>query len=146
MWARVYRPRVLVYGSVLGAIVVAMAAALWTRVPVKVDVIRDRTSIAREVEGDRIENVYRLQAMNTLERTVVLELRATGAAELGALEVLSDLDPVVLDPLVTRSFTVRVRVKQGPDRGSRPITFILQPAPRDGASFQIREKSRFLVP
>jgi polyferredoxin len=146
MWARVARPRVMVYGAVLVAITAAMLTALWTRVPVKVDVIRDRTSIAREVEGERIENVYRLQAMNTLERPVVLKLSAQGDAALGELEVLSDLEPVVLEPLVTRSFTVRVRAKQGPQRGSRPMEFLLQPAPGETASFKIREKSRFLVP
>ena len=42
--ARVTRPRVLVYCSILGAIVVAAAASLWMRVPLKVDVIRDRAS------------------------------------------------------------------------------------------------------
>ncbi len=42
MWRRVFRPRVLVYGALLGAIVVGLVAALLLRVPLKVDVIRDR--------------------------------------------------------------------------------------------------------
>jgi cytochrome c oxidase accessory protein FixG len=146
IWARVARPRVLVYGSILAAIVVAAMAALLQRAPVKVDVIRDRSSIAREVEGDRIENVYRLQVMNTLERPVVLFLEARGEESLGALEVLADLDPVVLEPLAMRSVSVRLRAKQGASRGAKPIEFRIYTAGRDSPTLDLREKSRFLVP
>ncbi len=37
------------------------------RVPLKVDVIRDRGAMVREVEDGELENVYRLQVMNATE-------------------------------------------------------------------------------
>ena len=52
----VLRPRVLVYSAILGAVVVAMLVSLTLRTPFKVDVVRDRGSLARIVSGGRIEN------------------------------------------------------------------------------------------
>src|SRR5262249_22718057 len=50
MIARVLRPRVLVYGTVLIAIATAFAIGLAQRHTLKVDVVRDRMTLAREVE------------------------------------------------------------------------------------------------
>ena len=66
-WRRVWRPRTLIYSAILLAIVTAFVTALALRVPLKVDVIRDRGALARVVEDGVIENVYRLQIMNTQE-------------------------------------------------------------------------------
>src|ERR1051326_781176 len=74
MLARAVRPRVLIYSLILMALMVAMAAALWLRVPLKVDVIRDRGAMARDVGGGEVENVYRLQIMNTAEERRSFEL------------------------------------------------------------------------
>ena len=64
---RIVRPRTLVYTAILATVVVAAAVALWMRVPLKVDVIRDRGAMVREVEDGELENVYRLQVMNATE-------------------------------------------------------------------------------
>ena len=61
MLRHVLRPRVLVYTAILLAIVVAMAISMVLRDPFKVDVVRDRASLARIVDEGQIENVYRLQ-------------------------------------------------------------------------------------
>ncbi len=50
---RFVRPRTLVYTAILCAVVVAATVALVMRVPLKVDVIRDRGAMVREVEGRR---------------------------------------------------------------------------------------------
>src|SRR5262249_39224880 len=61
MFRRILRPRVLIYGAVLVVISVAFLASLSWRQPLKVDVVRDRASLARLVDEGRIENVYRIQ-------------------------------------------------------------------------------------
>ena len=48
------------------------------RVPLKADIIRDRASLVREVEGGQLENVYRVQVMNTTEHPRAYEISATG--------------------------------------------------------------------
>src|SRR5512137_3000515 len=78
MWRRVFRPRVLVYAGILGAVTIALFVAVAIRVPLKVDVIRDRGALAREAEDGRIENTFRLQVMNTGERSHVFALSANG--------------------------------------------------------------------
>src|SRR5690242_1554117 len=77
---RALRPRVLVYSAILGGVICAAIAGLWLRVPLKVDVIRDRAAISREVEDGQIENVYRLQIMNTSESRRVFSIGVEGIA------------------------------------------------------------------
>ena len=144
--ARVARPRVLVYVSILGAIAVAASVALWLRVPVKVDVIRDRGSLAREVEGGRIENVYRLQVMNTEERTRRITLAVEGGAGLAGLELLADAQPLEIAPVSARTITVRVRAEPRAGRGSQLIEFVVESHDDAGSAFKLREKSRFMIP
>jgi cytochrome c oxidase accessory protein FixG len=76
--ARLLRPRVAIYGVILLSIVAAAASGLYLRVPLKMDVIRDRAAIAREVEGGLVENVYRLQIINTAEQPRALLLSVRG--------------------------------------------------------------------
>src|SRR5690606_41060669 len=57
LWRRVLRPRVLVYATILLAASIALVGHMATRNPVKLDVIRDRGALAREVEDGMIENV-----------------------------------------------------------------------------------------
>jgi cytochrome c oxidase accessory protein FixG len=134
--ARVLRPRVLVYSSVLGAIVLAMVTSLFLRVPLKVDVIRDRASLARQVEDDKIENVYRLQVMNTRETATTITIAVKPTPALGHVEVLTE-GSLEIPPTTTRTITVRLRAEPEHVRGSVPIEFVVGP---------VTEKSRFLVP
>src|SRR6476620_1728770 len=64
---RALRPRVLIYLAVLLAIVTAFGVSLGMRTPLKMDVLRDRGAMGRELDDGMIENVYRLQIMNTSE-------------------------------------------------------------------------------
>jgi len=140
--ARVRRPRVLVYTSILAAIVIAASAALWMRVPVKMDVIRDRASLAREADDGRIENVFRLTLMNTEERARAVELDVKGA--LPHLEIVDERH-FTLPPVTTRQVTVRVRAEPRGAKGSQPIEFVVESDDPE-ATFKVREKSRFLFP
>ena len=47
IWHNVFRPRVFVYMGVLGAVTAALVVAVAVRIPLKVDVIRDRGALAR---------------------------------------------------------------------------------------------------
>src|SRR5690606_28161943 len=58
---RILRPRVLVYGAILVAALVAVLFGLVNRDPVGLDVIRDRNALYRETSDGWIENVYTLK-------------------------------------------------------------------------------------
>ena len=140
MFRHAFRPRVLIYTAILCAVVAAGAFGLWHRVPLKVDVIRDRTAIAREVEGGLTENVYRLQIMNTAETSRVFEVTALG---LPGLELASEPRIFVGS---TESRLVNVRVRADPSRagaGTHPIRFNVRAIDDDGVAVQ--EKSVFIV-
>jgi cytochrome c oxidase accessory protein FixG len=141
---RVARARVLIYAAVFTAIALAASLSLWMRAPVKMDVIRDRASLAREVEGGRIENVYRLQVMNTLERPLALTLIARGGPALERVE-LAATGPLAIAPVTTATIPVRVHAEATGAHGSQPLEFVLEW--RDEArSGVVVESSRFLLP
>ena len=135
---RVLRPRVLVYGFILLAITAAAAATLWLRVPLKVDVIRDRAAIAREVDGGLIENVYRLQVMNTTEEARAFEVTVTG---LPGIQVWGE--PTIGVPAATsRMVPIKVRAEPAAP-GSHPIEFHVRAIGAEGVA--VTEASVFLV-
>jgi polyferredoxin len=140
MLARAFRPRVLVYTAILWSIIIAAAIVLWLRVPLKVDVIRDRAAIAREVEGGKIENVYRLQIMNTAEAGRVFDIGVDG---LPTLHVASEAR-IELEPTSAQMVLVRARVDPGAALpGTHKIEFTVRAVGVEGVA--VREKSVFIV-
>jgi len=80
-------------------------------------VIRDRGALAREVAPGVIENVYRLQIMNTDEQARSFTIAATG---LPNLKVVGVEQPVAIGAAETRLLPVRVQAPiEGEARGER---------------------------
>jgi len=137
---RILRPRVLIYAAILGGIALAMAASLLLRVPLKVDVIRDRAAIAREVEGGAVENVYRLQIMNTSERARRFEISVSG---IPGIEIEGRRE-VEVPAAETRTVPVRVRVSPGATPpGTHRIEFGVHD--EEAEDVRVREKSVFIL-
>jgi len=137
---RVLRPRVLIYSGALVALCIGLLVSLVVRTPLKVDVVRDRGTLARIAEGGRIENVYRLQIMNATESTQHYRIEARG---LDGLQVSPDL-PVQVGPAQSRWVAVRLQVPYGvAEPGSHPVYFDVRAT--EGAA-QVSEKATFMVP
>jgi cytochrome c oxidase accessory protein FixG len=138
--ARALRPRVLVYTAILWTIIIAVGITLYTRVPLKVDVIRDRASMSREVEGRWVENIYRLQIMNTEELSRRFIVRASGVQTLQ----VAGAETVDIPGASARMVPVRLRVETGKlPAGSHRIEFEVTAA--DNAAVVARERSIFLA-
>ena len=147
---RLFRPRVLVYSAVLVLIVLAFLFALAMRPPFRVDVVRDRASLARLVDDGAVENVYRLQVMNATEQPQRLRLAVRGLPGI----TLSTAPDLQLAPTEARWVTAAVRVpaesalQAGP--GAHVIHFqVEQPsAGGQGAAVDavLSERSTFVVP
>jgi cytochrome c oxidase accessory protein FixG len=145
---RVLRPRVLVYTAILWTLIVATGVILWTRVPLRVDVIRDRTTLAREVDGEQIENVYRLQLMNSSEVAQRVTVRAAG---IDGLMVFPVSEPISIPPSSSRIVPIRLRApEEAATAGSHRIEFVIQTVETDPHSankaITVHEKSVFLFP
>jgi cytochrome c oxidase accessory protein FixG len=106
IWKRVFRTRTLVYGGLLLAIVGLTAGSLAMRNPLKVDVIRDRGALAREAAPGVIENVYRLQVMNTDETPRRFTIAADG---LPGIRVIGVEQPVAIDAESSRLIALRLQ-------------------------------------
>ena len=141
MIRRALRPRVLVYTGILVAICVALGISLYMRVPLKVDVIRDRGTLARIVEQGYIENVYRLQVMNATESKQTYAITVEGV---NGVKLASE---TTIDVLPTELRGMAVRVQVPPDAvqpGSHPIHFGIKSTGADPHG--VSEKAVFIVP
>ena len=137
----VLRPRVFVYAGILGLVTAALVVAVAIRVPLKVDVIRDRGTLAREVEDGRIENTYRLQVMNTSEGPHRFVVSAVG---IDGLQIASQPE---FELPGASSQSVVVRLRAAPEAikpGSNRIMLTIVAA--DDPSIQVNEKTVFLGP
>jgi cytochrome c oxidase accessory protein FixG len=141
---RIFRPRVLVYTAVLWAIIIGVSVSLWLREPFKVDIERDRATLARIVAGGKIENVYRLQIMNAAEQTLSFQLQVDGLPGLS----LATEPMVEVNATESRWVSVRLQVPyDAAPAGSHPIHFRIESRSPDGQSVgQLSEKTVFLVP
>jgi cytochrome c oxidase accessory protein FixG len=140
----VFRPRVILYIGILLVVVVTLFTSLGLRKPFKVDVVRDRASLARIVAGGKIENVYRLQIMNAAETPLHFRLTATG---LPNLTLVTDSE-VRVAPTESQWVSVRLQLPyDAATAGSHPIEFNIQSVQVNGqVAAELQEKSVFLVP
>ena len=149
---QIFRPRIIFYTAVIVILTTAFFASLATRNPLRADVMRDRGALAREVDGTRIENVYRIQVMNSSENSMRVNVKVTG---LPNLEILTSQGKPLTDVLVEPSSNqlIPIRVSSPLDEanpGNYPIHFEVEGVElHKGNDSVIRlrdEKSTFIVP
>ncbi|MES2718302.1 MAG: cytochrome c oxidase accessory protein CcoG [Pseudomonadota bacterium] len=121
----VARPRVLVYGVSLLLLAAAMGWGWAQRPQLRVNAMRDRGVLARQVDDGAVENVYRLQVMNASlqPRQLRLQALAGDAADTTALQV-QHRGTLAVDAAgaTTLVVTVRMRAEQAQRHSrSRPV-------------------------
>jgi cytochrome c oxidase accessory protein FixG len=139
MWKRIFRPRVLIYTGILWTLILVLGFSLYLRMPMKVDVIRDR-GMPRITQQGEVENVYRLQIMNATEEKQGLHIQARGLDGMS----LAANDELQVEAAQSRWLPVRVGVPyENLQPGSYPIWFDVS---NDEGSLHVTEKAVFLVP
>ena len=140
--SRVFRPRVLIYTAVLVAITLALIVSVLLRVPLRLDVVRDRNSLYRETNEGLIENVYMLKIMNMDNSPHRYGLSASG---IEGIRLSTDLSEIHIEAGQTRDIPVRLIADPENIRlRSSKITF--EAKAMDDAKLMVREDSRFLGP
>ena len=143
---RVLRPRVLIYTAVLLLICTAFVTSLMLRSPFRVDVVRDRGTLARMVGEGMIENVYRLQVMNATESVQSYRVTVTGLD--GA--TVASRPHFEVGPAEARWLPVSVQI--GPEAashlgaGAHPVVFSIERLDDGDEPARVQEKSTFVVP
>ena len=99
-----------------------------------------RAAIAREVAGGEIENVYRVQLMNTQETPRRFRLHAEGLPGLSLVG-----DPILeVDAASARLVPIKLRLRSAAAApGKHPIMLVVQA--EDDAQVAVREKTIFIV-
>lgn len=144
MLARVLRPRVLIYGAGLFLLSGAFAFSLQQRQDLLIDVVKDRSTMAREVEDGVVENAYRLQLINRTERPLRLTLSAEG---LDGLQLRTQGGGQFwLAPAAIGAVPVQLRLPQqvGLAPGTHTVYFVAED--RDHPDSRFRSKAVFYLP
>ena len=147
----ILRPRVLIYSTFIFLLSATFVISLLTRNTLRVDVMRDRSTLSREVEGVRIENIYRIQIMNASENIMKVNIKALGLNDLKILNSQgNEVREVEVGAASNQLIPVKVSVMIGQyEPGHYPITFETKAQEFKGDTVIARvrnEKSSFIIP
>jgi cytochrome c oxidase accessory protein FixG len=135
----VFRPRTLFYSALMLGIMVAFVWTLAQRIPLRVDVIRDRQTLSQETAGGNIENLYRLQIINMDDKRHAYRIDAKGIDGLR----ITHGDRIEIGPLGTANLSVALEASRlALDKPTRPIVFVI--AAEDDPKISREAKSSFL--
>ena len=136
----VIRPRIIVYGLLLLAIISGTLYGMTHRVPLRADLIRDRNALYRELPGDVVENVYTLKITNMDTSPHRYEMSVLNNA---AVEI--DLGrPLELGPEEVAGISVRLRLPRSAGQGVQHLDIGLQAS--DDPSIRKVIKAKAMMP
>lgn len=131
-WRALARPRVWLYGGLLSLVGVALMWGWLQRPTLRLNAMRDRSVMTRQVGRGEVENLYRLQLMNASGQPQRVRLHVSGIQGL----TLLDAEPVLLEPAGAQTQSVRVRMASVQARSLAgqivPIRFELRAEPDQG--------------
>ncbi len=135
------RPRMLVYGTLLGLLTAGFIVAVALRKPVGLDVLHDRNSLYRMLDSGEAENVYTLKIMNKDERPRRFLVKVAGAGEL-------QLDPAnaAFEVPSGEVYNAAVRVRRDAWSGTASQTIQFEVVADDDAKLVARSEARFFAP
>ena len=145
IFRHVLRLRTLIYGTILLGIVSAFVWGLTTRIPLRVDVIRD-PSLGR-FEGEMVVNDYILKIMNMTEtkRTFVVSVDGLEGIRLADNKQITSDNQVTAESAENLEVNIEVKAPRGSGQpGSNRIYF--EVVSRDDPNVKRREKAVFLYP
>jgi polyferredoxin len=133
---------VIIYGLILIGITVGAFYSILNRMPIGLDVIRDRNSLYRETNDGLIENVYIIKLLNMDKQDHSYTLTAEG---IPGLILKKDSDTIEVKSGEVIELPVRVQVDSyNLEQRSNEISFTLSAVGYDELS--VVEEARFLGP
>lgn len=139
--SRILRPRLIGYGAILVIMGSFFMGTLYSRVPLQVDVIRDRNQLYRTASSGEVENIYRLEIQNKSQSTHRYELTMKGPDGLS----MKNRTEFTLEG--GKKLSLPVTVSYDPyevEMESAPIWFTVTAL--DDPDLEKRHESRFIAP
>ncbi len=139
---RVLRPRTTIYLILLFILIGGLLSALSSRLELRLDVMRDRNALYRELASGEVENVYNLKLTNKSKRDHDVVVRVSG---LPGLKV--DPETTYFVAKAGKLTSIAARVQADPalvKGGGHQIHFSVESKSAENISAQ--SKSRFFLP
>ncbi|WP_207903108.1 cytochrome c oxidase accessory protein CcoG [Rheinheimera sp. D18] len=137
---RILRPKLLGYILVLVAVTSAFIWTLYTRVPLEMNIIRDRGSLFRLTDTGLVENTYTLSISNKSQRATVFDVSV--AAEMSFQWI--GMQQVSLQGGETRSVTISLALDPySTELNTIPVTFTVQQ--QGEADVQLQQSTKFFL-
>ena len=137
---RILRPRVIMYATLLSLLFIGFAVTVSLRVPVNIDVLRDRNTLYRELPDGGVENVYTIRIINKDRRAHDFTVGTQGLAN---ATVDSDVPVHGVPAKAVRTAVVRVRVPASHAHGGQDFQIVVQAA--DTPGIVVRSRARFFA-
>jgi len=140
--AHILRPRVVLYGSLISAVFIGLFYLISIRVPLEVDIIRDRNALYHERSGNLIENVYTLKIVNMQNSPQTYSVAADG---IEGLELVLQDTNVTVESGTVKNVPARLRAERDKLKtASTEVYFIVESL--DNPDVSVTEHGRFLGP
>lgn len=138
----IFRPRILVYASLLTIMIVSLVFAIATRIPLEVDISRDRTRLFNETETGLIENTYSLQIINKDAMAHQYKISASG---IDGIKMIIKSETIEIPSGEVMDVPLRIQVDPY-DLKKRSTEIMLSVVSIDNTDIQLSEAARFLGP
>lgn len=139
---KIFRPRVIIYGVILMAMMAGTFYAIAIRTPLALDVIRDRNTLFRETNEGMIENVYILKIMNMDKQQHDYSLSVTG---ISGLTMYTDAVDIEVESGEVIEVPVRVQVDPV-ELSKRSHEIIFNLIANNSDDLYVTEEARFIGP
>jgi polyferredoxin len=139
--ARVLRPRVLVYGLLLTALLVGWGWGVMHREPLIVDAIRDRNALYRINNDGQVENAYTLRLINKQDVARRYRVEVQGHPDITLLNTPIEVDAA---PEQVLTLALTLVAPQGAVQGRQDVDFVVTGLP-EGSIRQVHT-TRFFGP
>jgi len=137
-----FRPRILVYAASLAIMIIGLGYAIATRIPLEVDITRDRTRLFNETDTGLIENTYSLQIINKDGKQHNYQITASG---INNMKMIIKSDNINIAAGEAVDIPLRLQV-DAYDLKKRSTEIMLSVISTDNTDIEISEPARFLGP
>lgn len=137
----ILRPRLIGYGVALLLMIVVFLSTVFSRIPLELDIIRDRNALFRENWQGHIENTYTLKIMNKTQQAQEYTIKVDGLSDV-IPHIPEDVETLPGE-LLSLAITLEVKPENLTQRNTT-IYFTVQS--KNDPSQVVTEESRFLGP
>ena len=140
--SKIVRPRIFIYATILSIVVAGILYGLLTRIPLEVDILRDRNVLYTETDEGLIQNVYNLKIINMDGQDQRYRLSVSG---LEGVKVLGQTDDIAIPSGAVADLPLRVEVDPV-ELKSTSSEIIFHVESLISPDLKVEEHARFLGP